>query len=258
MKKAGMDRRSMLKSVGATVGLGAVAAATGGCGNGAASIQPGGGNGESIKARKPSDYKNDDFYTAGKFDEGKAKDAIIALMKFHGYPVFPEMKENLWVSDYNTGQFTKLGLAARMWMNNAKDRYMLMDLFLMPGQMLPEHWHLDGTEGDDAGNPAKREGWLVRHGLSYIVGIGDDNMAEVAPDVVVPKCHCGGTTTTRHCVKATPGTFVALAKVESKHWQWGGPEGAIITEVANVHSNSAVRHQDKACNDFFLKPPEEA
>jgi len=244
MKKAGMDRRSMLKSVGAAVGLGAVAAGTSGCGNGA-----------SLFGGSPSDYKNDDFYTEGKFDVDKGKDGIIALMKYHGYPVYPDMKEKLWVSDYGTGQFTKLGLAARMWMNNVKDRYMLMDLFLMPGQMLPEHWHLDG-EGKDAGNPAKLEGWLIRYGLSYVVGIGDDNMAEVAPDVVVPKCHCGGTTTTKHCVKATPGVFVALAEVKSKHWQWGGPEGAIITEVANVHTDSAVRHQDKACNDFFLKPPD--
>ncbi len=214
------------------------------------------GNGDpSIAAvRKPSDFKNEDFYTDGKFDENKGKDAIIELMKFHGYPVYPDMKESLWVSDYNTGKFTELGLAARMWMNNAKDKYMLMDLFLMPGQMLPEHWHLEGTEGDDAGNPAKREGWLIRYGKSYVVGIGEDNMAAVAPDVVVPNCHCGGTTTTKHCVAATPGIFVPLAEVGTKHWQWGGPEGAIITEVANVHSNSAVRHQDKACNDFFLKP----
>jgi len=241
MKKSEMGRRSVLKSVGAAVGLGAIAVGTAGCGNGA-----------SLFGGSPIDFKNEDFYAAdGKFDVEKGKDGIIALMKFHGYPEFPGIRESLWVSDYNTGQFTKLGLAARMWMNNSKDKYMLMDLFLMPGQMLPEHWHLEGTEGGDVGNPAKREGWLVRNGKSYVFGIGEDNMAEVAPDVVVPKFHCGGTTTTKHCVVATPGIFVPLAEVGTKHWQWGGPEGAIITEVANVHSDTAVRHQDKACNDYF-------
>ncbi len=241
MKEAGMNRRSMLKTAGAAVGMGALAAGAGGCGKVTSMV-----TGKSEVA-----FDNDTYYDAdGTFSEDKAKDAYIALMEYHGYPVFPDMKKNLWVSDYNTGQFAKLGLGARMWMNNAKDRYMLMDLFLMPGQMLPEHWHLEGTEGEDKGNPAKREGWLIRYGKSYVVGIGEPNLP---PEVVIPACHDGGKTETKHCVIATPGVFVPLAEVGTKHWQWGGPDGAIITEVANVHSNSAVRHQDKACNDFFLK-----
>ena len=38
----------------------------------------------------------------------------------------------------------------------------------------------------------------------------------------------------------------------SKHWQVGGTEGAIISEVANVHTDAAVRHSDRAINDNFL------
>jgi len=191
-------------------------------------------------------FKNSGFYNSeGKFDEDKGKDAIIALMKYHGYPVFPGIKKDLWVSDYEIGQFTKFGLAARMWMNNEADRYMLMDLFLVPGQMLPEHWHLKTDK-----NPPKREGWLVRHGLSHIVGIGKANLGK---DVVVPKCHCGGKTETKHEVVATPGTFVPLAKVLTKHWQFAGPEGAIITEVANVHDDKGVRHSDPVANKYFMK-----
>ena len=241
----GTNRRSMLKTAGAAVGLGMLAAGTSGCGK-VTSVFTG---------KSPVAFDNDTYYVDGKFSEDKAKDAYIALMEHHGYPVYPGMKgeAGLWVSDYGRGQFAKLGLGARMWMNNAKDRYMLMDLFLMPGQMLPEHWHLEGTEGDDKGNPAKLEGWLVRYGKSYIVGIGEPNLP---PEVKIPACHDGGKTTTAHCTIATPGIFVPLAEVKSKHWQWAGPEGAIITEVANVHSGSAVRHQDKACNDFFLKPAE--
>jgi len=100
------------------------------------------------------EFSNDSFYDeAGVFLEDKAKDAIIQLAEYHGYPIFPDFKENLWVSDYGTGKFTELGLAANMFINNETDQYMLMDLFLLPGQMLPEHWHLDG--GDNA---AKLEG----------------------------------------------------------------------------------------------------
>ncbi len=190
-------------------------------------------------------FKNEQFYTSdGSFDVEKGKDAVLALCKYHRYPVFPEMKEKLWVSDYGVGQFTKVGLAACMFINNEKDRYMMMDLFLLPNQMLPEHWHLEGEK-----NPAKMEGWLVRWGLSHIVGIGEPNLG---PDVVVPQCHNKGEVTTHHEVVAKPGMFVPLAEVKSRHWQFGGPEGAIVTEVANVHTDAAVRHTDPVMNKYFL------
>jgi D-lyxose ketol-isomerase len=203
---------------------------------------------EKMKPGKPAadiQFDNATFYGAdGKFDVEKGKDAVMAVMKYHGYPVFPGMREKIWVSDYGTGQFTKLGLAAYLFMNNEDDKYMLMDIILLPGQMLPEHWHLDGAK-----NPAKREGWLVRWGLSHIVGEGEANLGK---DVVIPKCHMDGEATTKHEVVAGPGTFVPLAKVYTRHWQFAGPEGAIITEVANVHTDSAVRHSDQKLNDFFL------
>jgi len=199
-----------------------------------------------IKADKGNlSFDNASFYKDGKFDIEKGKDAVMALAKYHGYPVFPGMRDKLWVSDYGTGQFAKLGLAAYMFKNNEEDRYMLMDLFLLPGQMLPEHWHLDSDK-----NPAKREGWLVRWGLSHIVGEGEPNLGK---DVVIPKCHMNGDATTKHEIVATPGVFVPLARVTSRHWQFAGPEGTIITEVANVHTDSAVRHSDQAINDNFLR-----
>ena len=198
------------------------------------------------KKERPSiEFKNADFYDAdGKFLEEKAKDACVTLMKYHGYSLADKAKANLWVSDYGTGRYTELGLAAWMFKNNVDDRYMQMDLYLLPGQMLPEHWHLAAE-----GNPAKREGWLIRHGLSHVVGEGEANLG---PDVKVPACHMGGKVTTEHDTVAKPGDFVPLVKVESRHWQLAGPEGAIITEVANVHTNSAVRHSDQAINDNFL------
>ena len=180
----------------------------------------------------------------GKFVEDRAKDAYVAVMKYHGYPVYPGIRKKLWVTDYGTGQFDKLGLGAVTWVNNEKHRYMQMDIYLLPNQMLPEHWHLKSEK-----NPAKLEGWLVRHGLSHIVGDGEPNLGK---DVVIPKCHMGGKAETMHEVVATPGTFVPLNRALAKHWQFAGPEGAIITEVANVHTGDAVRHNDKALNDHFL------
>ena len=190
-------------------------------------------------------FDNSSFYDAeGKFQEEKAKDAYIAVMEYHGYPVYEGIRERMWVSDYGTGQFAKLGLGAVMFQNNVEDRYMLMDLYLLPNQMLPEHWHLEGE-----GNPAKLEGWLIRHGLSHVVGEGEANLGE---DVVIPKCHMGGKATTMHETVCGPGDFAKLVRVTSRHWQLAGPEGAIMSEVANCHTDSAVRHSDKAINDNFL------
>ena len=233
--KQAVNRRGLLKAAGSAVGLAAVGAAV---------------SAESAPARaggKPAiRFDNDTFYDAGgEFLVEKGKDAILALCEHHGYPVFDGFRENLWVSDYAAGEFARLGLAAYIFVNNVEDRYMLLDVFLLPNQMLPEHWHVEGE-----GNPAKREGWLVRWGLSHVVGIGEPNLSE---EVVIPKCHWGGKATTEHEVIAKPGMFVPLAKVGTRHWLFAGPQGAIITEVANVHTNSAVRHTDPAMNKHFLE-----
>jgi D-lyxose ketol-isomerase len=196
---------------------------------------------------KPSiAFANSCFYGPdGKFSEDKAKDAYIAVMKFHGYPVYPDIRKNLYVTDYGLGKFTEVGLGCVMWVNNEKDHYMLMDIYLLPNQMLPEHWHVAGQP-----NPAKLEGWLIRYGLSHVVGEGEANLGK---DVKIPKIHMGGTTSVQHEVAAGPGVFVPLNREGAHHWQLAGPEGAIISEVANVHTGKAVRHADKTMNENFLK-----
>jgi D-lyxose ketol-isomerase len=228
-----MSRRVLMKTAGCGLGL-AAAAATGAV---AASPED---NKQLLK------FDNAELYAAdGTLDVDKAKKAILRLCEYHKYPVFPDLEKNLWVSDYGIGQFTSLGLAACIFFNSVEDRYMIMDLFILPGQMLPEHWHVAAD-----GNPAKREGWLVRWGVSHIVGVGEPNLGS---DVVVPKCHWGGKVTTKHEVVGKPGMFVPLAKVETPHWQLAGPEGAILTEVANVHTGGGVRHSDPVLNEYFLK-----
>ena len=194
-------------------------------------------------------FNNADFYTEdGKFNEDKAKDAIIALCRYFNYPIFPDLKERLWVSDYGTGQFTKLGLACIMIVNNDKDKlgltFMMQDLFLLPGQMLPEHWHIKGD-----GVAIKNEGWFIRYGKSFIVGIGEDNLPT---ELAIPECHMDGKVEVKHGRWVNAGEYAQLAQIETKHWQMAGPEGCILTEVANLHTNSAVRHNDPSINDHFL------
>ena len=116
----------------------------------------------TLAAESPGEKpRNEDFNTDGKFDVEKGKDGVLAMCRRFGYPVFPGMREKLWVSDYGVGKFAQLGLAAYLFENHhdAGGSYMLLDIFLLPDQMLPEHWHLEGDHGI-----TKNEGGLVRWG----------------------------------------------------------------------------------------------
>ncbi len=98
-----VDRRTLLKGAG----FAAAALTAGGCS-------------QMSQAKKTGiHFGNAYFYDAdGNFKPEAAKDAYIALMKYHGYPVFADAREKLWISDYGAGQFTKLGLGAIMFVNN--------------------------------------------------------------------------------------------------------------------------------------------
>jgi len=196
-------------------------------------------------------FDNASFYDKeGKFDIEKAKDAIIRLCRYHGYPVYPKLREQLWISDYGLGKFTELGLACVIHVNNVDGEfsYMMLEIFLLPNQMLPEHWHIKPENTPNCAQ--KNEGWLIRWGRSYVVGAGEPNLP---PEVVVPKCHMDGTVTVEHCTVADPGDFVPLAEVGTRHWQLAGTQGVILTEVANAHDGPSVRHSDPVCNEAFLR-----
>ncbi len=192
-------------------------------------------------------YTKDYFYDAeNKFLPERAKDAIEEFAKFHGYPVYEGFRNSLWVSDMGVGDFTKVGIGVNMVANDEDDRYMLQEIFMLPHTMLPEHCHVS----PDGIVPVKMEGWFIRFGKSYIAGIGEDNLAEY-PEVVIPANHNNGTVTVKHITPALPGQFIPLVKKESYHWQFAGAEGAIMSEVANYHSNAGCRHMDPAIQKAF-------
>jgi D-lyxose ketol-isomerase len=181
-------------------------------------------------------FRNEQFYGPdGKFNVEAGKDAIIKLMEYHKYPVFKDVRERLWVSDYGLGQFTKLGLAAWQFINDQEGNFMVMDLYLLPNQMLPEHCHLATAKC-----AAKMEGWVVRHGISYVYGEGEPtkDMKAVIPDFEK------GNVTVYHETILLPGQSAKLNRKEARHWQFAGPEGAILTESATYHDNDGVRHTD--------------
>ncbi|GEM_PF-6319955 len=93
-----MQRRSLLKAAAASplaVGLAGLNA------------------GAAAEAARPQ-FRNEDFYTDGQFDVEKGKDGVLALCRWYGYPIFPGLREGLWVSDYGAGQFMQLGLPGQV------------------------------------------------------------------------------------------------------------------------------------------------
>ena len=238
-----ISRRTMVGTL--SLGLASTALA----GPVAAQNAPQRGNAGQRPQRTVPVFNNADLYGAdGKFDVEKGKDAILELCRYHRYPIYPGMREKLFVFDYGLGQFTTLGLACVMVVNNVagESSYMMLEIFLLPNQMLPEHWH---EKSEKPGCAQKNEGWLIRWGRSYVVGEGEPNLP---PEVVVPKIHMNGEVTVRHCVVADPGDFVPLTRLGSRHWQLAGNEGVILTEVANAHDEKAVRHSDPIANAAFL------
>ena len=223
-----MDRRTMLK----TAGTAGIALAAGGAAQVAAANC--GSCGSSTE--KALSYKNEDFYGSdGKFDAAKGTDAYIAFMEHHGYPFFEGLREGLWVSDYGMGTFTTLGLAAFGFINDEESSYLGQDLFILPGQMLPEHYHLATDKC-----PPKMEGWHVRYGRSYVYGEGEPTKDMYAKIPASQK----DIVSTFHETILDPGQTATLNRQTAKHWQFGGPEGAIVSEYGTFHDNDGVRHSD--------------
>ena len=65
-------------------------------------------------------------------------------------------------------RFLEVGLGTVVWIGEKEANYTTLDIFLLPGQMIPEHSHL----GTDKGAP-KMESWQPRRGMIYTFGEGE-------------------------------------------------------------------------------------
>ncbi len=185
------------------------------------------------KAGKLPKWKNEDFYKDGKFDAAAARDAYYALMAFHKFPIMPVLKtDEFWTVDFGLGSFIDTGMAGIFYINDKRDDYLLHDIWLLPGQMIPEHSHVRIE-----GVAPKMEAWVVRHGTAWMYSVGEPNEGDVDR---IPSSH-RKIATARRAVKTTPGQVVKLEVAEQKHFMVAGPLGAIVTEVATYHDNAALR-----------------
>ena len=221
---ADVTRRQMITGLaaGAAAGMAAVGA---GC--------------EAMK-RKGIVRSNADFYAPdGTFNQDAAKKAYYDLMAYHGYPPYDSLKEVLWVLDFAVGRFTDVGMGGVFWLNEWVEPgnygYLGHEIFLLPGQMIPEHWHLKHEN-----IPPKMEGWHCRYGETILFAEG-----EVSPDAetIIPASELKFTTC-RNVQRVLPGQVGKLGKPEAPHFQVAGPQGAIVSEYASYHSMDALRFRN--------------
>jgi D-lyxose ketol-isomerase len=178
--------------------------------------------------------RNEDFYGAdGKFDAEKAKQAYYDMMKRFNYPVYERLRTaDFWALDFGLGKFTEVGMAGIFWVNNQKDGYFGHEIYLLPGQMIPEHRHVKTEEAGP-----KLEAWQPRYGWIYIYGEGAPTPGVEAH---IPASHqeCAVARTEQ---KLMPGEVGMLGGAEQWHWMLAGPEGAIVTEYATYHDGTGLR-----------------
>ena len=177
---------------------------------------------------------NDHFYNAdGSFNTEKAKEAFYAMMEHYNHPIVDRLKgEEFWAVDFGLGRFAEVGMAGIFWINNLEDNYFGHEIYLLPGQRIPEHSHVK----TDITGP-KMEAWQVRNGMIYTYAEGtptpgaEDDIPEAEKEFWIAKTR----------TKLMPGELAKLEKAETMHWMMAGPDGAIVTEYATYHDGNALR-----------------
>ena len=224
-----ITRRTVLKSSAAIAG----ALAAGGCA--AASEEP-------TKPASPAvpKYTKADFYDGnGKFDKDKAFQAYFDLMDRFHYPISPILRtDEFWTSDFAQNDFLNVGMGGIFWINDTEHKYFAHEIYLLPGQMIVEHFHRPVPEG-----AAKHESWHVRHGMVYSFS-KDEPTKDLPVELPESQLKVDGITAL-HCQALQTGEIARLNVLEAPHFLLAGPEGAIVSEYASPHYGPALAFTNK-------------
>ena len=207
----------------------------------------------------PRQAGSSQFYQAdGAFDQDYAKKAYLDMLKNFGYPIQDILKTDaFWVCDFVQRDFSKLGMGGVFWKNasgtygengakaysgnykNQQFGYLGHEIYLLPGQMLPEHRHIGGAEGYGP----KMEAWHVRYGsvefFGEYRGEGTETPISDMPKSERPWGYGKSWFHSKVVAKRTAksGEVYTLEDPESWHFQRAGAQGAIVTEYATYHNH---------------------
>jgi hypothetical protein len=179
-------------------------------------------------------YPNEHFYKDGKFDADIAKEAYRELFRYHNYAIGEAVlnSPDFWILEFGQNDFTNVGMGGIFFINDKEHGYFGHDIYLLPGQMIAQHYHLPAED-----LPAKHETWQVRNGSVWTVAQGGDKSKL---PFVLPESQAESTT----CFDAKElkvGDIDILRNLEEPHFMMAGPEGAIVTEYASYHSGDGLR-----------------
>ena len=219
----GLSRRAMIQ--GTAVAAGAALASQLVSETASAATQPG--------CAKVKTYQSTEFYDKdGKFLAEKAREAYFDMFRRFGYPISETLKKSMWVNDFNLGDFANVGMGGIFWLNRQDFGYFGHEIYLLPGQMIPEHCHLPTDKG-----PAKMESWQPRRGMIYTFGEGEPTpeFTEKIPQSqrALVKSH--------HCKPLQLDEVGDLNRREAWHFMVAGPEGALVTEYGTFHDMAGLR-----------------
>ena len=198
------------------------------------------------------------MYEDGKLDIAALKKAYFDMMESFNYPIPDILRtEEFWVADFVQGDILKLGMGGIFWVNESgtygshgqekyrgdfsdeKFGYMGHEIFLLPGQTLPEHRHIGGHEG----HGPKMEAWQVRYGevtfYGEYRGEGTETALGELPEAKRPWGYGEEWMKSRFAVtrNAQSGQPYLLKDPESWHGQKAGEDGAIVCEYATYHNH---------------------
>ena len=180
---------------------------------------------------------NSDFYDAdGAFLPDKAKQAYLEMMERLGYPVVDRLRtDEMWGSDFGLGDFVHVGMGGIFWWNSKEHGYFAHEIYLLPGQMIVEHSHVETPD-----TSPKMEAWHVRHGsvdfFGEHKGAGDEKPIAEMPEDAQPWGFGESWFKSRFVASRTAGQTYRLEDPESWHFQRAGPNGAVVSEYATYHN----------------------
>ncbi len=176
-------------------------------------------------------YTNADFYTDGKFNQEVAKEAYLDMFKHYGVPYTDFMKTDMWVTDFGLGDFENVGMGGIFWVNDAEHAYFGHEIYLLPSQMIPEHYHMPTP-----GHPAKFESWMVRNGSCYNFSV----VGDATPNPPALPATQAPTIKSKNFVVMEVGDIAHLKETETAHFLMATDEGAIVSEFANYHDGAGL------------------
>ena len=205
MRPASFDRRSLLAAGAVAVGTGMIQSRL--LGADAA------GTPTAVRT-----WTNSDFYDSqGQFQQDKAREAYYDMFARFHYPLSETLKKEMWILDFGLQDFARVGMAGIFWLNRQDHNYFGHEIFLLPGQMIPEHCHLPTDKG-----AAKMESWQPRRGMIYTFGEGEptpEYFQQIPPSQ-------RELVKSRHCQPLQIDEIGHLNRLTAFHFMVAGPKGA--------------------------------